>query len=165
MAPSFAKKLGVLEFLARPVDFGKKYKGFPIFGPHKTWRGIVSGVFLGTLIAYFQTLLTKFDFFCQIIFFDYQKNNVLFLGFLLSLGAASGDLIFSFLKRRRGIESGTPWIPLDQIGFVLGAFLFTGPFFQQIPLLAWLIIFVLSFFLHIIVNKIGFWLKIVPRPL
>jgi len=164
MAPSFATRLSILDSLAKPIDSGKQYKGFPIFGSHKTWRGIVSGLFLGTLIAYFQILLTRFDFFQKITFFDYQKENILLLGFLLSLGASLGDLVFSFFKRRRGIKAGVSWIPFDQVGFVIGAFLFTG-FLFQVPLLVWLLILVFSFFLHIIVNRIGFWLKIVPRPL
>jgi len=164
MAPSFAKRLSIFNVLAKPIDAGKRYKNFLIFGPHKTWRGVISGLFLGTSISFLQILLAGLDFFQKLVFFNYQNNNVLLLGFLLSLGALMGDLLFSFFKRRRGIKAGVPWIPFDQIGFVIGAFLFTG-FFFQVPILAWFIILVFSFFLHIIVNRIGFWLKIVPRPL
>lgn len=161
MAPTFAKKAGVLKFLAKPVDSGKKYKGFPIFGHHKTWRGIIFGVLIGTLTAFLQKFLWKFPLFEGLSFLNYQEINVLFLGFLLSLGAMLGDLISSFFKRRRGIEPGESWIPFDQISFVIGAFLLVGPFKEfEIQISAWLIILLLSFFLHIIFNRIGFWLKI-----
>lgn len=159
MTPTFAKKAGVLRFLAKPVDFGKKHQGFPIFGPHKTWRGIIFGVLIGILIAFFQRFLWQFSFFKRLSFFNYRQINVFFLGFLLSFGALSGDSIASFFKRRRGIDPGRSWIPFDQISFVIGSFLLVNPFFK-IRILAWFCLLVLSFLLHIIVNRIGFWLGI-----
>jgi len=159
MTPTFAKKFGVLNSLAKPIDFGKKFKGQPFFGPHKTWRGIILGILIGILTAFFQKFLWKFLFFKKISFLNYQEINVFFLGFLLSLGALLGDLISSFFKRRQKIEPGKPWIPFDQISFIVGSFLLVDPFFR-IPISAWLIILFLSFLLHVIVNRIGFWLKI-----
>jgi CDP-2,3-bis-(O-geranylgeranyl)-sn-glycerol synthase len=32
----------------------------------------------------------------------------------------AGDAVKSFLKRRAGIRPGRPWIPFDQIDFVVG---------------------------------------------
>ena len=159
MAPTFAKKAGVLEFLAKPIDFGKNFKGKQIFGSHKTWRGMISGIVLGILISHFQKFLFQFSFFQKISFLNYQKLDVFFLGFLLSLGALSGDLISSFFKRRQSIKPGNPWIPFDQISFVIGAFFFTFFFFPILTSAYFLILF-LSFFLHIIGNRLGFWLKI-----
>jgi len=159
MTPTFASKVGILKSLAGPVDFGKRYRGFPIFGYHKTWRGIILGVLIGILISFFQRFLWQFPFFEKLSFFNYQEINVFFLGFLLSFGALLGDLISSFFKRRQKIEPGKSWIPFDQISFVIGPFVLVSPFFK-IQVLAWLIILFLSFLLHIIVNRIGFWLKI-----
>ncbi|MBZ9569504.1 CDP-archaeol synthase [Patescibacteria group bacterium] len=159
MTPTFAKKGKVFKFLAKPVDFGKKYQGFPVFGHHKTWRGIILGVLIGILVALLQRFLWQFPFFEKLSFLNYQEINVFFLGFLLSFGALSGDLISSFFKRRQKIESGKSWIPFDQISFVIGSFLLVSPFFE-VQISAWLIILFLSFLLHIIVNRIGFWLKI-----
>jgi CDP-2,3-bis-(O-geranylgeranyl)-sn-glycerol synthase len=160
MTPTFAKKFKVFEFLAKPVDGEKKYKGFPILGPHKTWRGIILGTIVGILVAWFQKILCRFSFFQRISFYNYQEINALFLGFLIAFGALLGDLFFSFLKRRIGIKPGKPWIPFDQLGYVLGAFLSVNLFFEKIPFYAWLWILILSFFLHIIGNRVGFWLKI-----
>lgn len=159
MTPTFAKKAGVLKSLAKPVDFGKKYRGFPIFGYHKTWRGIILGVLVGILLAFVQRFLWQFLFFEKLSFFNYREINVLFLGFLLSFGALLGDLISSFFKRRQKIEPGRSWIPFDQISFVIGSFLLVNPFFE-IPTFTWFLILISSFLLHIIVNRIGFWLRI-----
>lgn len=159
MTPTFAKKFGIFHFLAKPIDFGKKIKGKPIFGSHKTWRGIILGILVGILITFVQKFLWKFSFFEEISFFNYQKINIFFLGFLISFGALFGDLICSFFKRRKKIEPGKPWIPFDQLSFVLGSFLFTHPFFP-IPIFNWIIILILTFPLHILVNRLGFRLKI-----
>lgn len=161
MAPTFAKKGGVLEFLAKPIDFDKNFKGKPIFGHHKTWRGMISGIILGILIAFLQKFIFQFSFFQKISFFNYQKINVFFLGFLLSFGALFGDLIASFFKRRKNIKPGDSWIPFDQISFVIGSFFIVNIFSDfKIPISAWILILILSFFLHILGNRIGFWLKI-----
>ncbi len=160
MAPPFAKKFKQLEFLAKPVDFGKKYKGSYIFGSHKTWRGIIIGTIVGIFIIWIQRILYKFPFFQALSFYDYQEINIIFLGFLISFGALLGDLFFSFLKRRKNIEPGKSWIPFDQLGYIFGPFILVNLFFEKIPISAWFWILVLSFFLHIIGNRIGFWLKV-----
>lgn len=160
MAPTFAKRLKILESLAKPIDSGKKYKGSPLFGSHKTWRGLILGTIAGVLAALIQKALYKFNFFQNISFYNYQEINVLFLGFLIAFGALLGDLFFSFLKRRKNIEPGKSWIPFDQLSYIVGPFILINLFFEKIPIYAWLWIFILSFFLHLIGNRIGFWLKI-----
>jgi CDP-2,3-bis-(O-geranylgeranyl)-sn-glycerol synthase len=168
MTPTFAthftKESGFLAFLGKPIDFGKEYRGSPILGSHKTWRGVILGTFVGILIAFFQRLLWGFDFFRGISFFNYREINIFFLGFLLSFGALLGDLVTSFFKRRQKIEPGSSWIPFDQISFIIGSFILVNPFFK-IPIFSWLLILIFSFFLHIIVNRIGFWLKISPSKI
>ena len=40
-----------------PIDCGKKFfDGKPIFGPHKTLRGFVIGLAVGTLIGFIQKI-------------------------------------------------------------------------------------------------------------
>ena len=159
MTPTFAWRAGILKFLEKPIDFGKKFQGKPIFGPHKTWRGAILGVLSAIVMAFFQRKLWQYSFFQNLSFFNYQEINVFLLGFLLGFGAILGDCISSFFKRRKGIAPGSPWIPFDQISFVIGAFVLTFLFFK-IPILAWFWILFLSFFLHILVNQIGFYLGI-----
>lgn len=161
MTPPVAKKMGIFKFLDKPVDFNKKLKGKPVLGSHKTWMGVVLGIAVGILISYFQSWLYKFPLIEEISFLNYKKENVLLLGFLLSGGAVFGDLCFAFLKRRLQLKPGAKFLPFDQTNYVIGTalfFLLTG--FFEIDILVWPTLFILSFFLHIIINRIGYNLKV-----
>jgi len=81
------------------------------------------------------------------------------LGLLFGVGAMAGDSAKSFLKRRRGIAPGAPWVPFDQLDFVVGALALAGP---RAPL-GWtdiLLILVLSAGGHVLVNHLGWALGI-----
>lgn len=159
MAPPIAKKLGILNFFAVPVDFNKKIKGKPIFGNHKTWRGII-GSFIGAFLAIFlQRFLFHFQFFKEISQLNYFENKVLFVAFLMALGQIIGDLGFAFIKRRIGLLPGAPFFPFDQTNYVIGNFLILQPLFH-FSFSFWATIFFSTFFLHLIVNRLGFHLKI-----
>ncbi len=98
--------------LARPLDFGKRFKdGKPLLGPNKTWRGLISAVAAGSLLA----LLFGFP---------------LWIGFSAALLSMTGDLISSFTKRRFAKPSGKNFPVLDQ--FFEGAlpFIVLTPHFQ-----------------------------------
>lgn len=158
----FANMVPVLvrrfKILAIPVDFNKHFKGKPIFGQAKTWRGAITGLVLALILFTIQKWLYQFSFFERISLIDYNQYSLL-LGFLLGFGAIFGDLLESFLKRRLNIPPGKPWIPFDQIDWVLGALVFS--FFVYIP--SWPIILTIifsGFILHLLVNYIGFLLKI-----
>jgi CDP-2,3-bis-(O-geranylgeranyl)-sn-glycerol synthase len=83
--------------LAAPIDAHHRLRdGRPVFGAHKTWRGFISGTLTAALVG-----------------------SAIGLPISLAAGAGAlaltGDLLSSFLKRRRGHASGT-WIPgLDQL--------------------------------------------------
>ncbi|MBR9692189.1 CDP-2,3-bis-(O-geranylgeranyl)-sn-glycerol synthase [Candidatus Woesearchaeota archaeon] len=154
MIPVFAAKL---KFLNYPVDFGKKFKGKPIFGSHKTWRGLFFGVITGIIIAYLQKLLYIYPFFSSISLVDY--SNWLALGFLLGFGALIGDLVKSFFKRRAGVKAGQRFIPWDQLDYTIGSLLFV--FIVFIP--SWQIIaaiVVINFILHVIANHLAYYAKL-----
>lgn len=74
--------------LASPVDNGLKLSdGYRLFGNSKTWRGLFSAVFFSTVVA---------------ILFGIQPLTGVLFGAL----TITGDLLASFIKRRRGkIES------------------------------------------------------------
>ncbi|MGQ9538039.1 MAG: CDP-2,3-bis-(O-geranylgeranyl)-sn-glycerol synthase [Candidatus Bathycorpusculaceae bacterium] len=98
-----------------PLDFGKIfYDGKPIFGKNKTFRGFFFGLAVGTLVG-----------FAEAFFF---KEYPISFGFLLSLGALLGDLAGAFLKRRIGLAPGELLPFVDQIDFIIGAFVFSFPF-------------------------------------
>lgn len=154
MAPVIVKKINLLAF---PIDFNKKLNSKPILGKNKTFRGLIFGVIFAIIVAYLQFALYKIEFFRNISFFDYQ--NWLLFGFLIGLGALTGDLVKSFFKRRLGIKPGAKFVPFDQIDFVVGALVFIMPIFN-VTLNIFVISLLVSFAGHIIVNHTAFYLKI-----
>ena len=81
----------------RPLDHNLRFiDGRPLLGPAKTVRGIVSAIFLTTLMA---------------PLFDLSPAQ----GSLFALLAMCGDLVSSFIKRRLGITSSRSAPLLDQL--------------------------------------------------
>ena len=129
------------------MDFGKKFfDGKPILGSHKTFRGFLAGLVVGTLVGLVQTLLFE-----QFLFEYSQFSYSIVLGFVLSLGALTGDLIESFAKRRLNRSPGSSLPVADQIDFILGAFLFSIPVSPP-SLLAALIILLITVPIHLLTN-------------
>jgi len=157
MSASLSKKIKFLKPLEVPIDFNKKINGYPIFGNHKTWRGLICGTAVGMIVAIFQQYLYQFECIQKISLFNYYEINIFLFGFLISFGAIFGDLLFAFFKRRQNIEPGKPWIPFDQVNFVIGVFLFLTPFLK-LSISVWFTILILTFVLHILGNHIAYWL-------
>jgi CDP-2,3-bis-(O-geranylgeranyl)-sn-glycerol synthase len=157
LTASLSRKIKFLTTLNIPVDFDKSLNGYPIFGTHKTWRGLICGTIIGMLVAILQRWFYQFECIKEISFLNYQEINIFLFGFLISFGAIFGDLLFAFFKRRQNIQPGEPWIPFDQINYVIGAFLILTPFFK-LPISVWFTILILTFFLHILGNHLGYWL-------
>jgi len=151
MAPVIVKKVN---FLKIPIDFGKRINDRPLFGENKTFRGLFFGVVFAVIVTFLQSFFYENGLFLSFSLVDY--SNWLILGVLLGFGAIFGDLVESFVKRRLGYESGRPFVPFDQTDFIFGALVFAYPFvalsFSKI-----VIVLLLSFFLHIIVNHIAFY--------
>lgn len=146
-----------LKFLDVPLDRGKKLGSQEIFGRNKTLRGFIIGTLMGIVTAYVQYLFQKKGIFESIHYLDY--THFIQIGFLLGFGALFGDLAKSFIKRRLGIAPGSKFVPFDQLDFVIGAFLFLS--ILEIPSAAIIAsALVMSFFLHILTNRIGFMLKL-----
>ena len=95
-APVLAKKIFGDRF-AKPLDGGLKFHdGRPIFGPSKTFRGLVAAVFAAAVAAPLVGLPPA-------------------VGVVAGAGAMTGDLISSFIKRRMGKASSSRATGLDQI--------------------------------------------------
>lgn len=79
------------------VDLGlRAWDGRPIFGPHKTWRGLafsLSGTPLFSIVLGFDPIL----------------------GLKAAALSMAGDLASSFIKRRMGFASGAKATGIDQI--------------------------------------------------
>ena len=132
----------------KPMDFGKKFlDGKPFLGSHKTFRGFLAGIIIGTLVGVVQTIIFE-QFLVQ---YGSQFHYSILLGFVMSLGALTGDIIESFIKRRLNRSPGSPLPVADQIDFILGAFLFSIPFSPP-SLLAALIILLVTIPIHLLTN-------------
>ena len=152
---------------SKPIDGGRDFRdGRRIFGEHKTWKGLICGplyigipisiciflLFLGLwpFIAEFQKEATKEGLLK--IYADASYYKYYFIGgdfpigffslivriFLCSYGAAIGDLIGSFLKRRFDFESGAPFWIVDQLDFAIFAILLTSIPAFFFPKLFWM---------------------------
>jgi CDP-2,3-bis-(O-geranylgeranyl)-sn-glycerol synthase len=85
-------------------------------GSHKTWRGCALAVLAATLTAWLQSLAQWRG---SLIGYD----DWLVLGVVCGAAAMAGDSAKSFVKRRLGIPPGKPWIPADQLDYVVGGLL------------------------------------------
>lgn len=98
--------------LNRTLDGGKLwFDGHPVFGPHKTIRGVLVSM-LGGLAA------------------SPLMGVPWWVGGTAALLAMAGDLLSSFIKRRPGIPSGREIIVLDQIFEAIFPALFLGHFLE-----------------------------------
>ncbi len=89
-----------------PLDGGKNFlDGHRIFGSHKTVRGLLAGIVVGSVIGLAESPV---------------DNRLLLGGFVIALGSVLGDLLGAFFKRRIGIEPGNPLPIVDQLDFVFG---------------------------------------------
>jgi CDP-2,3-bis-(O-geranylgeranyl)-sn-glycerol synthase len=139
----------------RPIDSGKLSRdGKPIFGSHKTIRGFVFGLLIGTFVGWVQEAYGPSV--------GLPQGSII-LGFALSLGALIGDLIGSFIKRRMNLKPGAHLPLSDQMDFVLIALLFSLP--VQPPTITYaLIILVLTAPIHYMVNIMAYLLKLKKTP-
>lgn len=137
----------------KPIDFGKTWRKKHIFGKNKTIEGALGGVIFGTAVGLFQALSL------QPLIVPYLQIPILtpLTVIKLSVGAILGDLLGSFIKRRKSIKSGEPLPIVDQLDFIFGALLLTGfplPFTQTLLLLFITLIF------HVISNIFAYLTKV-----
>ena len=150
-----------------PMDFNKKWRGKPIFGKGKTWRGFFGGGLTGVIAGMIM------NFFHE----SFGGRYAFLILVSISFGALIGDLMESFVKRRIGKLRGEKWIIADQIDFVLGAFLFSylasvllQPYMNENWFLnnftIWHILFLLLFtpILHLATNISAYLLKLKKVP-
>jgi len=135
------------------VDFGRRMPdGRPVFGSHKTIRGFAAGVIAGTLVGAAEYWLMP-----QVAPSDFVLPYTfsLLLGFMISLGALTGDLVHSFAKRRLSIAEGNPLPVVDQLDFVIGAAAFAS-LVSAPPLLTFGIILVITLPVHLLTNVFAY---------
>jgi CDP-2,3-bis-(O-geranylgeranyl)-sn-glycerol synthase len=164
--PIFAANVPIISRWNAPIDGGATFRGKRVFGAHKTWRGLISGIIAGTLtLALQQYLVGEFSWLHDLTFqVDYQHLPTLIMGPLFAIGALGGDAIESFLKRQRGIEPGKGWFPFDQTDYIIGGALATMPF---VSLSLWQYAWLLGLWLvvHVVSTVAGYFLGLKEHPL
>jgi CDP-2,3-bis-(O-geranylgeranyl)-sn-glycerol synthase len=183
MTPPVAAK--ILPRWDAPIDGGRVHRdGRPLLGKSKTWRGLVTGGLVGSIVAMAQSLAPSTDLGLD----DFHAGETgtllapLVLGLFLGLGAGVGDAAKSYLKRRTGREGGAPWFPFDQLDFVVVGLLFAAlgatlvwPLETEAHWFAdhfilgdgWfrlITLVVLTPLLHFLVNVIAYWLGFKKVP-
>lgn len=165
LLPAYISNSGGLIFGGKtPVDFGKTdSKGNRWIGDGVTWKGLIGGTILGTLVGAIQgyygaDLLALYG---QYIFtpIPVSITDGIIIGFLLAFGALIGDAAGSFIKRRLGIGRGKPAPILDQIDFLVVALLFAS-IFVKFDLEFIIISIILTLFIHLIANTGAYLLGI-----
>ena len=100
---------------------------------------------------------------------------VALFGAILGFAALVGDAVKSYFKRRTGRDRGKPWVPFDQLDFVvfgLAAMALASPLLadgwvREALLGDWVVLatlVVLTPLLHFLVNVIGYVLKLKDVP-
>jgi len=130
---------------AAPLVFGggarldrdwKFFDGRPLFGSHKTVRGLFAGIIAGGLVGLGESLI---------------DGRLALAGFMIALGAVMGDLLGAFIKRRVGIRPGHSFPFLDQLDFVFGSIALGLPFFPM-PWVSILIVILVTPPIHLATN-------------
>jgi CDP-archaeol synthase len=110
-----ATHVAVLKFdvgaaLARlPIDGGLRYRGQPLLGRNKTWRGALVMVVATTVFAHAQASLWHCcEWGRSVSLIDFDRIGPTTWGVLLGSGYIVGELPNSFLKRRLGVPPGEP---------------------------------------------------------
>jgi CDP-2,3-bis-(O-geranylgeranyl)-sn-glycerol synthase len=166
MIPIPIAKVPGLRTLDAPLDFGATFRGKRIFGPHKTWRGLVVGIIAATLTLWLQQYLVGEVSWVQSFTgqVDYLSLPTLIVGPLFAIGALGGDAIESFFKRQRGIAPGRGWFPFDQTDYIIGGAIATMPFISlSIWQYVWLL--VLWLIVHVAATFVGYFMGFKERPI
>lgn len=126
------------------LDGGREWvDGRSIFGDHKTVRGTLAGLLVGTVIGIIQQQLLR--------------------GLLLSIGAIGGDIIVSFIKRRLGFKPGAMFPVADQLGFII----FAAALISLVQPLSWervATIMAVTVPIHYFTNVVAWLLKLKKDP-
>lgn len=121
-------------------------------GDHKTVLGFALGVAVAVGTTYLQS---RIRWHASLVDYDHW----LAIGLTCGFGALGGDALKSLIKRRFGIAPGQPWIPADQLDFVVGGLIGLS-LFVTLGLVDVVLILAVSLVGDIVVNHVSFRLGI-----
>jgi hypothetical protein len=100
-------RTGWLGFLTRPIDGGRSFRGEPLFGKSKTWRGPILVAGGAALVWVFQrSVLHHFEPLAALELVDYTSLPGWWFGAVVGAAAELSELPNSFVKRQLGIAPG-----------------------------------------------------------
>lgn len=143
----------------RPIDRGKRWNGKRILGNGKTVEGTLGGILVGFLAGTLQVIYQD-----HLVYLGLGLPEMTFpLVAALSVGAMAGDLAGSFIKRRLDVNRGEAMPGLDQLGFLVFAFLFAAAV-HEIDALILATLVLITPPIHLFTNVIGYWMKFKKQP-
>jgi CDP-2,3-bis-(O-geranylgeranyl)-sn-glycerol synthase len=162
MIPAYiANPMAVVLGGGTPIDLGKNWKdGRRILGDGKTLRGLIGGTLCGIFAGFIQIQLSPGGTLAIV---------TMTAAVTLSLGALLGDIVKSFFKRRIGFKRGAQLPLVDQLDFVVGAWVLTyilDPewFTENFTFQIIITILVMTPILHRITNILGYHIKLKKEP-
>jgi hypothetical protein len=159
-------KLDLFPRLRVPLDGGRRWRGTELFGPNKTWRGVVVMIVGSALIGAIQgalggawAALESVELVDHLALAGSYVAGYTLVNAVLGLGYALGELPNSFLKRRLAIDPGKTsrsalgrlFMLVDQADSVLAALLLGAAVFG----FSWKVVIVGTLcltFLHLFLN-------------
>ena len=149
----------------RPLDRGRLFMGQRLLGDGKTIEGTATGILFGCAVGFVLFALQP-----AVDALLVAERAGLSLSIhtpalivLLSIGAIFGDIVGAFIKRRLGIPRGKPAILLDQLDFLVFAFLFGSAVYAP-SLSILLLLMLLTPLIHWLSNLLGYALKVKQTP-
>lgn len=146
------------------IDLGTKFIDKQrLLGSGKTIRGFAAGLLAGVAASY--VLATYFGAYYAPFLEGAEKFVV---GSMLALGALTGDLAGSFVKRRLGLPRGHPSLFLDWLPFLFFALLFACAYspriWNEMKVLGLAFLVIVTIIAHVVSNRIGYFLKLKKVP-
>ncbi len=141
-----------------PLDFGRTFQdGRRMLGDGKTFRGTIAGTVCGIFIGLGLNLIAP-SLGLPTFGTGWGQLPVL-IG--LSFGAMLGDIVAAFFKRRLGLKRGAQLCVVDQLDFVIGAWVLTlilAPqwFMENFTPAIIIIVLIITPILHRLTNIIGY---------
>ncbi len=148
--------------LTKPIDFGAVFRGKRIFGPNKTFRGILvngagTALFMGLQATVFHESFQAYEY------FDYAATNCWLLGFILGVASMLSELPNSFVKRQLDVPSGSTasgfllpiFYVIDQIDLLVGSWIVLA-FVMDVTVERVLLSLIIVIVIHQLINFIGY---------
>ncbi|MEX2680777.1 MAG: CDP-2,3-bis-(O-geranylgeranyl)-sn-glycerol synthase [Candidatus Sigynarchaeota archaeon] len=169
-----------------PIDGGRILRGQRVFGDGKTIEGFLLSCGIGIGGGLAQCILSLLFLIPSLAWHDFYGSilvpradlelyvaanaQAFARALLFPPGAMLGDLLGSFIKRRLNIPRGAKAPVLDQLDFIAGVILLSlvaipvGGSFLQLGIVYAITIVILTPFIHRIVNKLAYKIKIKAVP-